>query len=74
MGAEITLEERDSDEVLIVDSHRMISPGARGLNPAFDVSPAELVSAIVTEVRVVRPALRETMGARVSFPQQEENQ
>jgi methylthioribose-1-phosphate isomerase len=30
--------------------------GARAENPAFDVTPADLVTAIVTERRVVRPA------------------
>ena len=33
--------------------------GARAVNPAFDVTPADLVTAIVTERRIVRPAAGE---------------
>jgi methylthioribose-1-phosphate isomerase len=36
--------------------------GARAVNPAFDVTPADLVTAIVTERRVVRPAAGERPG------------
>ena len=39
---------------------RRVAPeGSRALNPAFDVTPADLVTAIVTERRVIRPALGE---------------
>ena len=39
---------------------RSVAPaGARAVNPAFDVTPADLVTAIVTERRVVRPAAGE---------------
>jgi methylthioribose-1-phosphate isomerase len=34
---------------------RVAPPGARALNVAFDVTPADLVTAIVTEDRVIRP-------------------
>ncbi|MGH9290546.1 MAG: hypothetical protein ACRD0V_19990 [Acidimicrobiales bacterium] len=37
----------------------MAPPGAKALNPAFDVTPADLVTAIVTERRIVRPAAGE---------------
>jgi len=45
-GAEIPIEERDPREV---------SSRFPARNPAFDVTPAELISAIVTEVGVHRP-------------------
>lgn len=35
----------------------MAPPGARAFNPAFDVTPARLIDAIVTEVGVVEPRL-----------------
>jgi methylthioribose-1-phosphate isomerase len=38
---------------------RIAPDGARGLNPAFDITPADLVTALVTERRVVRPAAGE---------------
>ena len=55
-GDAIEIEERDPDEVLCIAGHR-VAPGASGaLNLAFDVTPADLVTAIVTERRVIRPA------------------
>lgn len=61
-GAGIHVEERSDDEVLRWGGVEIAPPGARAWNPAFDVTPADLVTAIVTERRVVRPAL----GERVS--------
>jgi methylthioribose-1-phosphate isomerase len=52
-GAGISIELRDADEVLALAGHRVASPGSTGWNPAFDVTPAELVTAIVTERRTI---------------------
>lgn len=38
---------------------RLAPEGARALNPAFDVTPHDLVTAIVTERRVIRPGMGE---------------
>ncbi len=58
-GAAIVIEDRDEDEVLAWAGARSAPPGARAVNPAFDVTPADLVTAVVTEARVVRPAAGE---------------
>jgi methylthioribose-1-phosphate isomerase len=58
-GAAVEIEDRNDDEVVAVFGQRVAPPGARALNPAFDVTPADLVTAIVTERRVVRPAAGE---------------
>ncbi|HYS29765.1 MAG TPA: S-methyl-5-thioribose-1-phosphate isomerase [Candidatus Limnocylindria bacterium] len=58
-GLDIPIEERPEDEILSVNGHRVAPAGARALNPAFDVTPAGLITAIVTERRVIRPALGE---------------
>jgi methylthioribose-1-phosphate isomerase len=58
-GAGIEIEDRDHDEVLMWDGRRTAPPAARAVNPAFDVTPADLVTAIVTERRVVRPPMGE---------------
>jgi S-methyl-5-thioribose-1-phosphate isomerase len=55
-GAAIEIEDRGDDEVVAVAGHPVAPPGARAVNPAFDVTPADLVTALVTERRVVRPA------------------
>ncbi len=56
-GADIEIEERSPDEILGVGTSRVAPAGSAALNLAFDVTPADLVTAIVTERRVIRPAL-----------------
>ncbi|HEY3144302.1 MAG TPA: S-methyl-5-thioribose-1-phosphate isomerase [Acidimicrobiales bacterium] len=59
-GSAIAIEDRDGREVVVGADGRMVAPaGARAVNPAFDVTPADLVTALVTERRVVRPAAGE---------------
>jgi methylthioribose-1-phosphate isomerase len=53
-GAGIVIEERKPDEVLEFRGVRIAPPGTQVRNPAFDVTPARLVSAIITERGVVR--------------------
>lgn len=55
-GDDIVIEERDSDEVVNFAGRRTAPDGARGFNPAFDVTPHDLISAIVTEHGVAEPA------------------
>jgi methylthioribose-1-phosphate isomerase len=54
-GAEIPLELRADEEVTSFQGVRAAPEGSRALNYAFDVTPADLVTAIVTEDRVIRP-------------------
>ena len=54
-GAEIPIEERDEDEVTGFQGRRSAPAGVGAWNPAFDVTPAELIAAIVTERGVIRP-------------------
>lgn len=55
-GDDIVIEERESDEVVSFAGQRTAPDRARGFNPAFDVTPHDLISAIVTERGVVQPA------------------
>jgi methylthioribose-1-phosphate isomerase len=52
-GGDIPIEERDSDEVLLLAGRRIAPAGVAARYPAFDVTPAELVTAIVTERGVI---------------------
>ena len=58
-GGAITIEDRDEDEILMLDGKRLAPAEARSSNPAFDVTPADLVTAIVTERRTLRPSAGE---------------
>jgi len=53
-GADIRIEERDPAEVTAPLGFAVAEPGTPAANPAFDVTPAELVTALVTERGVVR--------------------
>jgi methylthioribose-1-phosphate isomerase len=52
-GADIPIEQRDPREVTVIAGRAMAPDGSAAYNPAFDVTPGELVSAIVTERGVV---------------------
>jgi methylthioribose-1-phosphate isomerase len=56
-GSLIPIEERDPDEVLELQfrGERVVPQGAKARNPAFDVTPNRLISAIVTENGIVYP-------------------
>ncbi len=56
-GSLIPIEERDPDEVLGIQFHgeRAAPAGAKARNPAFDVTPNRLITAIVTENGIARP-------------------
>ncbi|MBN1334301.1 MAG: S-methyl-5-thioribose-1-phosphate isomerase [Synergistales bacterium] len=48
-GRDIPIEERDGNEIRIIGHNRVIPDLIRVYNPAFDVTPAHLISAIITE-------------------------
>lgn len=52
---EVIIEEREVREVLYIDNARIAPKGVEACNPAFDITPPELVSYIVTEKGVYKP-------------------
>ncbi len=54
-GGAIEIEHRAEDEVLHAAGARIAPEGARALNPAFDVTPADLITSIITERGGLRP-------------------
>ncbi len=65
-GDLIEIEERDPAELLAVAGHRIVADGIHAWNPVFDVTPANLIDAIVTEQGVVEhpdeASMRELFG------------
>jgi methylthioribose-1-phosphate isomerase len=53
-GSRIPIEERSADEVLGYGGNQWAAAGVTVRNPAFDVTPAELVTALITEKGIVR--------------------
>jgi len=60
-GASIPIEQRSADEVRTLRRHRTAPEGVEVYNPAFDVTPPDLVTAIVSERGVARPVSAETV-------------
>ncbi|MDD5595803.1 MAG: S-methyl-5-thioribose-1-phosphate isomerase, partial [Candidatus Omnitrophica bacterium] len=55
-GSKIPIEQRDSREIISLFSQRSIAPkGVKVYNPAFDVTPHDLITAIITDKGIVRP-------------------
>jgi methylthioribose-1-phosphate isomerase len=61
-GAEIEIEDRGSAEVTGFGGTRTAPEGIGTVNPAFDVTPHELITAIVTERRVIMPGTGQTLA------------
>jgi methylthioribose-1-phosphate isomerase len=61
-GDEIVVEERSPDEVMGFGSTKWAPRGVGVRNPAFDVTPAELVTALITDRGIVRHPSRETLS------------
>lgn len=66
-GADIAIEARAESEILAFQGQRHTHPQARAWNPAFDVTPAELIDAIVTERGVVRAPTADKIRALVTL-------
>jgi methylthioribose-1-phosphate isomerase len=60
-GAEIEIEERDPAEVKIINGTWIAPKAVEVYNPAFDVTPAHLITAIVTEKGVAWPPFPENL-------------
>jgi methylthioribose-1-phosphate isomerase len=61
-GSAIPIEERTADEVASFAGRRVAPDGAAVFNPAFDVTPAHLITAFITERGILRPPYGESIG------------
>jgi len=66
-GDRIPIEDREALEMTHIDGVPIAPQGVPVLNPAFDVTPAELITAIITERGVVYPSFAENLK-RLSEP------
>lgn len=61
-GSQIPIEQRNTKEVSHIAGKQMVPDGVSIENPAFDVTPAKYVSAIVTEKGLARPPYAESLA------------
>lgn len=61
-GRDIVIEERDPAEVQEFRGLRVTPEGAGAWNPAFDVTPNDLITAFITEHGVLRPPFRQNLA------------
>ena len=62
-GADIPIEERSAQEITRIGSTSVAPPDAAAYSPAFDVTPAELIWAIITDRGVLTPPLAKAIAA-----------
>lgn len=60
---EVMIEERSVDEVVKVGKKRIAPKGVRVFNPAFDMTPPELITGIITEKGVFKPPFEKNLKA-----------
>jgi methylthioribose-1-phosphate isomerase len=60
-GDDITIEERHPEEVTAVFGQEVAPKGVKVLNPAFDVTPNEIITAIITDRGVIKPPFIDNM-------------
>jgi methylthioribose-1-phosphate isomerase len=65
-GEQIIIEERDGAEVARIGSERLLPEGTQVVNPAFDVTPAEYITAMITEEGIAYPPYRESLAQLVA--------
>ncbi len=64
-GDDIPIEQRKADEVVNGFGRQTAPSGIEVYNPAFDVTPAELITAIVTERGIIAPVCEENVRGRI---------
>lgn len=65
-GAQIPVEQRSSDEVAFAGDRMVVPGGVAVTNPAFDITPARLVTAMITEAGVARPPYESALRSLLS--------
>jgi methylthioribose-1-phosphate isomerase len=70
-GEQIPIEERDKEEVLNFRNQPIARPETEVYNPAFDVTPHQLITAIITEKKVLYPDFKSAISGLAALTGQE---
>ncbi|MFM7128637.1 MAG: S-methyl-5-thioribose-1-phosphate isomerase, partial [bacterium] len=64
-GSGIPIEERAADEIIHGFGRQTVPTNVKVYNPAFDVTPAELITGLITEKGVISPVNRDQIIAKL---------
>lgn len=64
-GSSIPIEERAAEEVATIGTQQIAPAGTKVFNPAFDVTSAKYITAIITERGIIRPNDEQTIEAQL---------
>ena len=64
-GDQIEIEQRDPEEVLVINGERIAPAEAQAANPAFDITPARYITAIITEKGIAYPPFNASLSELV---------
>jgi methylthioribose-1-phosphate isomerase len=67
-GKQIPVEERGEEEVTVIAGKRIAPEGVKVYAPAFDVTPHQLITAIITEAGVLEPPFNESIASLRTKP------
>ena len=59
---EVVIEERNKNELMKMGNKLLAPKGIKVFNPAFDVTPPELITGIITEKGILRPPYEESIA------------
>jgi methylthioribose-1-phosphate isomerase len=68
-GRDIPIEQRPGEEVATFNGIRITAAGARICNPAFDITPASLITAFVSDRGLISPPYGKNIARRLSGPE-----
>jgi len=69
-GKKIKIEYRNSDEVIFINGKRIAPVGVKALHPAFDITPNNLITAVITEKGILHPPYIKNLKKSLSYNEQ----
>ncbi len=65
--SDVIIEERNIDEICKIRGKRIVSKKVKIFNPVFDITPPELVTAIITEKGILKPNYKKTIQEKIGY-------